>query len=344
MVLSLRVLVFVWTWCRRRLGIIRFAIRYSLGLPVLCIAIYGRPALAQSKENSPAALDKANASYQQLCQRCHAADGEGDRNTPGVPDFTRRVWQEQKSDAQLIVSILDGRGSSMPAFRGRLDQTMAKELVAHVRAFANGSAKNSSTPRSSKDFETQIQKLQKEYEGLKKQLEELTPKEAPEKRTKQDNDKEGGREPTKENLRAAGPLFRRHCQRCHGADGKGVAGKLDAAEPPDFTRRDWQEDRSNSRLLRSILDGRKKGMPAFQDKLTEDEARDLVEFVRSLVSPRPANSRKPRAAPGESPSMHVEPKERSLTERMARYFWPAEGAPAPGCGTGTFSGAAGGCF
>jgi len=192
-------------------------------------------------------VDKAKATYRKLCQRCHAAEGKGDRDTPGVPDFTRRTWQEQKSDAQLIVSILDGRGSSMPAFRGRLDQAKAKELVAHVRTFANGSAKHSSTPRSSKDFETQIQKLQKEYEGLKKQLEELTPEEAPEKRTKHNNDEDGGREPAKENLRAAGLLFRRHCQRCHGADGKGIAGKLDAAEPPDFTRRDWQEDRSNSR-------------------------------------------------------------------------------------------------
>src|SRR5215831_11633638 len=250
------------TWCFRRLGIIRFLTIHSIGVPVLCVLICGSRALAQSQESSAAAVDKAKATYRKLCQRCHAAEGKGDRDTPGVPDFTRRTWQEQKSDAQLIVSILDGRGSSMPAFRGRLDQAKAKELVAHVRTFANGSAKHSSTPRSSKDFETQIQKLQKEYEGLKKQLEELTPEEAPEKRTKHNNDEDGGREPAKENLRAAGLLFRRHCQRCHGADGKGIAGKLDAAEPPDFTRRDWQEDRSNSRLLKSILDGRKKGMPA----------------------------------------------------------------------------------
>jgi mono/diheme cytochrome c family protein len=276
------------------LGVLRFLTVHSLGVSVLCVVICGNAALAQSKESSPAGPDKAKASYQQLCQRCHAADGKGDRDTPSVPDFTRRAWQAEKSNAQLIVSILDGRGSSMPAFRGRLDQAEAKDLVAHVRAFANGATKRSSSPKNSKDFETQVQKLQIEYEGLKKQLEELKPEMPPEKRSQKSTEKEGSEDRTKDAFREAAPLFRRHCQRCHGADGKGIAGKLDSPEPPDFTRRTWQEERSNARMLKSILDGRKKGMPAFHDDLTEDQARDLVDYVRAFLPPRSANSTKPR--------------------------------------------------
>ena len=335
--LSFSSLTLAVTWCIRRFGIVRFLIRHSPGVFVLIIAICGKPVLAQSKDGPPAAPGKAKASFEQLCQRCHAADGKADRGTPGVPDFTRRAWLEQKSDAQLIVSILDGKGSNMPAFRGRIDQAKAKELVAYVRAFGNGAANRLSAPKSAQEFEAQLRKLQKEYEGLKKQLDELTPEQAPEKRSEKPAEKNAGPDSKKDTVRTAGPLFRQRCQRCHGADGKGIAGKLDAAEPPDFTRRKWQEERSDTRLLKSILDGRKKGMPAFHDDLTEEQARDLVDYVRSFLPPRPANTAKPRAAPSDSPCRRDEREACPSAEHPRCYFWPPGGA-------GAFSGAAAGCF
>src|SRR5215831_14846694 len=96
----------------RRLDIDLFA------LTLLCLAVGGHPCWAQTKEASAAKSDNAKALYQQLCQRCHAANGKGDPGTEGVPDFTRPSWHEKKHDPQLIVSILDGKGTVMPSFNG----------------------------------------------------------------------------------------------------------------------------------------------------------------------------------------------------------------------------------
>jgi mono/diheme cytochrome c family protein len=130
----------------------------------------------------PAAADAAGRVYRQYCQRCHGADGKGAGE--GLPDFTRRKWQERRDDAQLKVSILDGKGTTMPAFRGRLDEAQAKALVAHVRAFSPSPpaapGKNSTAgPPPDDEFEARMRQLQKELEDLRKQLKELDAKPRP---------------------------------------------------------------------------------------------------------------------------------------------------------------------
>src|SRR5262249_5856077 len=103
-------------FCRRQFGALRPLEIDFFPLTLLCLAIGGHPCWAQTKEASAATSDNAKELYQQLCQRCHAADGKGDPGTKGVPNFTRRSWHEQKRDAELIVSILDGKGTVMPNF------------------------------------------------------------------------------------------------------------------------------------------------------------------------------------------------------------------------------------
>jgi mono/diheme cytochrome c family protein len=280
--------------------------------------------LAQSNEASPAAPDQARALYRELCQRCHAADGKGDPATKGVPDFTRRTWHEQKSNAQLIVSILNGKGAGMPAFRDRLDQEKAREFVGHIRAFAPAAPGEKRGARAGAgDFEAQMQRLQQELRELREQVEELSIRESsPEKHTGRVVETNGGETETGASARAARGLFRRHCQRCHGPDGKGIAGKLDSPDPPDFTRRAWQEERSDARLLKSILDGRKKGMPAFHEDLSEDQARDLMDYIRAFTPPRRANSTKPREGPGDGPCRRKQQERGPPTERLvAVLFW-----------------------
>src|SRR5579884_554429 len=73
----------------------------------------------------PSALGAAEALYRRYCRRCHAADGTGGharRRFPELPDFTRSTWHEDRTDVQLRVSILEGRGTSMPAFSGPLTE------------------------------------------------------------------------------------------------------------------------------------------------------------------------------------------------------------------------------
>jgi mono/diheme cytochrome c family protein len=79
-------------------------------------------------------------------------------------------------------------------------------------------------------------------------------------------------------------LYRRDCRRCHGDDGKGL--KRDRlGEIPDFTDSDWQASRGDADLQVSILEGKGTHMPAFSDRISEDEARQLASHVRGLGAP-----------------------------------------------------------
>jgi mono/diheme cytochrome c family protein len=130
-----------------------------------------------SDEGPPAESDAARL-YRRYCQRCHGGDGTGQRSADGIPDFTRRDWQKQRDDAELLVSILDGKGTGMPAFQDRLSEAQASGLVAHIRAFtptpSTTMAKGSSSPRvSGSDFAAQFRQLQEEFDDLQQQLREL---------------------------------------------------------------------------------------------------------------------------------------------------------------------------
>src|SRR5262249_13035173 len=135
----------------------------------------------------------------------------------------RSTWQERRSDPQLLVSILDGKGTGMPSWSGKLSEEQARGLVAEVRAFA------STTPKpeggSPTDFDKKYGQLQKELQELQRQFHELSassPGGAPPKPS------ESGRRPASRGsdsaaaaMSASRELFRQHCAKCHGADGTG---------------------------------------------------------------------------------------------------------------------------
>jgi cbb3-type cytochrome c oxidase subunit III len=76
-------------------------------------------------------------------------------------------------------------------------------------------------------------------------------------------------------------VYKQKCQMCHGADGKGYP----AIKTPDLTDPKWQASVSDKQMTEVIKNG-KKGtpMPAFADKLKEDEIQAVVKFVRSFDS------------------------------------------------------------
>jgi mono/diheme cytochrome c family protein len=70
---------------------------------------------------------------------CHGAKGTGSterRSQPEIPDFTDAHWQARRTDAQLMSSILDGKGPDMPPQRGEITEQEVRGLVAYVRPFA----------------------------------------------------------------------------------------------------------------------------------------------------------------------------------------------------------------
>jgi hypothetical protein len=76
---------------------------------------------------------------------------------------------------------------------------------------------------------------------------------------------------------------------------------------PDFTSRAWQEGVSDAQLAASMLEGKGQLMPSFTGRVTPDQARDLVAFVRAL-GPAPAQ-------PSQGPSSDFEKRYRELQEQ-----------------------------
>lgn len=76
-------------------------------------------------------------------------------------------------------------------------------------------------------------------------------------------------------------LFKQHCAKCHGADGAGetVQGKIAGA--PDFTDPQWHEQFEDQGLIYSVTHGRSQ-MPAFGKKLTQQQIKTLVSYVRAF--------------------------------------------------------------
>ncbi len=84
--------------------------------------------------------------------------------------------------------------------------------------------------------------------------------------------------------RSASQLFNQYCVSCHGRDGKAQTKKGKLNHSRDITDPKWQDDVSDERIFNSIMNGRnvRGTMPAFNKKISEQEADSLVTFVRSL--------------------------------------------------------------
>jgi hypothetical protein len=83
-------------------------------------------------------------------------------------------------------------------------------------------------------------------------------------------------------------LYNRYCIRCHGVNGEGI---WDIPNVPNFTNPRWQASRSDSQLVRIILEGRGAVMPPFRGTLTLEEGWGMARYLRTFLpgtgTPRP---------------------------------------------------------
>jgi mono/diheme cytochrome c family protein len=132
---------------------------------------------ARSEARRPAYSAAARELYHSRCVRCHEADGRGTelhQTARDAPDFTNLHWHLRHSTDELIVSILDGKGTRMPAFGGKLTTAEARDLVVYLRSFAPElPTAHRSLPD---DFETRFRELEEEFQRLKQQLDEVSHK------------------------------------------------------------------------------------------------------------------------------------------------------------------------
>ena len=82
--------------------------------------------------------------------------------------------------------------------------------------------------------------------------------------------------------RSASQLYSRYCVSCHGRDGTSQTKKGRFSHARNLTDAEWQDDVGDERLFNSIMNGRnvRGNMPAFTNKLNDQEAESLVSFVR----------------------------------------------------------------
>ena len=67
---------------------------------------------------------------------------------------------------------------------------------------------------------------------------------------------------------------------CHGEDGKGYP----ALKTPDFTDPKVQASLTDEEMTETIKNGKKgTAMPAFGDKLSDDQIKSLIAYIRSLA-------------------------------------------------------------
>lgn len=71
-------------------------------------------------------------------------------------------------------------------------------------------------------------------------------------------------------------LFKAKCQMCHGENGK---GKM--AGTHDWSTAEVQKS-SDADLTKLITEGKPPKMPAFKGKLTDDQVKAVVAYIRSL--------------------------------------------------------------
>lgn len=65
-----------------------------------------------------------------------------------------------------------------------------------------------------------------------------------------------------------------NCGGCHSHGGGGMG--------PPLRDDEWRYGGSLQEIVATILDGRPNGMPAFRDKITEDQAWQIATYVRSM--------------------------------------------------------------
>jgi cytochrome c oxidase cbb3-type subunit III len=71
------------------------------------------------------------------CVTCHGAEGKGNREL-GSANLTDKIWLYGSDKQTIMQGIQNGRGSVMPAWGKRLDESTLKSLVVYVWSFGGG--------------------------------------------------------------------------------------------------------------------------------------------------------------------------------------------------------------
>ena len=228
----------------------------------------GIPSLRSDRATTVAVPAAVIQFYRASCLQCHDVDGRGEvaRDLfPTIPDLTDPVWQASRGDADLGRSILDGKGKSMPRMRDKLGTLDVRQMVVFVREFRDGN-----------------QVVDEESETAPAAAPALPVAAARSTESPADHVRGARSSMSERSDQESARIFRRFCVMCHGSDGKGSEAAGQLAGIPDFTTPAWHRKSSDARLVVSVLEGKGSNMPAFQEKLSREQIRELITYVRSF--------------------------------------------------------------
>jgi cytochrome c oxidase cbb3-type subunit 3 len=75
--------------------------------------------------------------FAENCVVCHGDKGAGKREL-GAPNLTDAIWLYGPDKQTIVEGLVNGRGAVMPAWAGRLDDTIIKALTVYVHALGGG--------------------------------------------------------------------------------------------------------------------------------------------------------------------------------------------------------------
>ena len=97
-------------------------------LSILLLACIGLSAQAHAEAaTTPEQIDQGREVYEDNCQTCHGRD----MVSPGLVTFDLRKFPKD-DPARFRGSVLDGKSTAMPAFRGRISDEEVDLLWAYV--------------------------------------------------------------------------------------------------------------------------------------------------------------------------------------------------------------------
>ena len=80
----------------------------------------------------------------------------------------------------------------------------------------------------------------------------------------------------------AASLYKAKCAVCHAADGSGNTTMGKQMQTPDLRSEEVQKQ-TDAQLIDATTNGKGKKMPAYKDKLTGDQIKQLVAYIRELA-------------------------------------------------------------
>jgi hypothetical protein len=98
---------------------------------------------------------------------------------PPIPDFTSRDWQTSRSSSQLAASILEGKGTLMPPWNGKLTPEQARALVLYVRSFGGPAMFAAETEGEARagltlvEFSKRMRSLRQQFDEVEKAVQSL---------------------------------------------------------------------------------------------------------------------------------------------------------------------------